>query len=258
MGCFSQTPISEALLSSSPNSIRDLAIMDGQEWFTRSVDSLIYSVRTGASAFDHIFGMDWVEYFRNHPEIGAGFNAAMAAATVQLEGPVLDRYDFSWADIIADVAGGTGSFLASVLERNPQAHGILGELEEVTKAARQALAEARVSDRCEVITIDMFTRIPFSANACILKRVIHDWSDEEAIKILANCRDVVAPAGRVVVIEPVVIGLTSALSDVVMMTLGGRERTNRDFERLFSASGLKVSRLVAATPAVSVVEGKVA
>jgi SAM-dependent methyltransferase len=254
-GRFSHTPLSETLRSSSTNSLRALAVMDGEEWFTRTVDGLTHSVRTGGSAFDQIHGMGWVEYLREHPESSAIFNAGMEASTVQLEGPVLDRYDLSWANTIADVGGGTGAFLASILERNPQARGILAELNEVAEPARRNLEQRGLSDRCEVVAIDMFDTIPFKADACVLKRVIHDWPDEQAIKILTNCRDIVAPAGRILVIEPVVTGLTSALMDVVLMAVGGRERTDEDFERLFSASGLNLSHIVPVTRFVSVVEG---
>ncbi len=254
-GLFSQTPLSEALRSSSPNSFRAGAIMDGQDWFTRPIDGLIHSVRTGDSAFEQIFGMSWLQYFREHGESSAAFNAGMEATTVQLESPVFDRYDFSWAETIADVGGGTGAFLAGILERNPQARGIVAELEEVAEPARRNLEERGLSERCEVIEVDMFASLPFRADVCILKRVVHDWPDEEAIKILTNCRDVVAPTGRILVVEPVVTGFFSALIDVLMLAFGGRERTDEDFERLFSASGLEVSRIVPVTRLVSVVEG---
>jgi len=229
--------------------------MDGQDWFTRPIDGLIHSVRTGDSAFEHIFKMSWVEYFREHGASAAAFNAGMEATTDQLESPVLDRYDFSWAKTIADVGGGTGAFLAGILERNPQARGILAELEEVAEHARRSLEERGLSERCEVIEVDMFASLPFRADVCILKRVVHDWPDEEALKILTNCRDVVAPTGRILVIEPVVTGFFSALIDVLILAFGGRERTSEDFERLFSASGLEVSHIVPTTRFVSVVEG---
>ena len=151
---FSHTPLSEALRSSSPTSFRAGAIMDGQDWFTRPIDGLIHSVRTGGSAFDHLFGMGVFEYIREHPESSAILNAGMEVTTLQLEMPVLDRYDFSWAKTIADVGGGTGAFLASILERNPQARGILAELKEVAEAARRNLEQRGLYDRCEVIAID--------------------------------------------------------------------------------------------------------
>ena len=254
---FVQTSVSEALSSRSPNSIRDLAIMDGQEWFTRPIDELTYSVRTGASSFDEVFGMHVFEYFEKQPEAARAFNAGMQAATAQLEMPLLDQYDFSWATTIADIGGGTGAFLEAVLLRNPLASGVLGDLAEVAEAARGYLGQSECSDRCEVLAIDMFDEIPIQADACILKRVIHDWPDDDAIKILVNCRRVIDPSGRVVVVEPVISDLTSALMDLSLLPFGGRERTTNDYERLFSAAGLKVARIVPVTGFASIVEGMV-
>jgi O-methyltransferase domain len=254
---FAQTSISEVLSSNSPNSVRDLAIMDGQEWFTRLIDELAYSVRTGAAVFDRVYGMHIFEYFKQNPECAKTFNAGMQAATAQLEMPVVDRYDFSWADTIADIGGGTGAFLEAVLLRNPRARGILGELADVAEAARSYLDSSECSDRCEVVAVDMFDEIPVRADACILKRVIHDWPDEDAVKILENCRNVIGSEGKVLVIEPVIAGLTSALMDVVLLPADGRERTRDDYERIFSAAGLRVARIVSVTGFVSVVEGTI-
>ena len=253
---FSHTLLSEALSGSAPNSLKDLAIMDGQEWITRPTDGLAASVRAGDSIFDRMFGMGWVDYLQKHPDQFAHMNAGLKAVTVQLEEPVLAGYDFSWAKTIADVGGGTGAFLAGVLERTPQARGILAELSEVATPAQRDLEERGLSERCEVVAIDMFDTIPIQADACILKRVIHDWPDEQAIKVLSNCRSVIAPDGRIVVIEPVVTSLSSALMDLLLLAFGGRERTAEDFERLFEAAGLRVSRTIGVSPLVTIVEGR--
>ena len=252
---FTQTQLSEVLTSTSPRSVRDLVLMDGTDWFRGTVDGLLYSVRTGESAFDKIHGQGWVEYFQEHPDQAEIFNRGMANLTDRLELPVVDRYDLSWADTIADVGGGTGIFLAEILERYPRKRGILAELPEVVEPARAFLSERGVLDRCDVISVDMFEDLPFKADACILKRVIHDWSDDQAIGILRNCREVISPTGRLLVIEPLASGFMGALMDLVMMTLGGGERTQEDFQTLLSAANLRLNQVLPVTPLVSIVEG---
>jgi L-alanine-DL-glutamate epimerase-like enolase superfamily enzyme len=78
--------------------------------------------------------------------------------------------------------------------------------------------------------------------------VIHDWDDDDAIKILDHCRRAMAPDGKVLVVETILPAedesAFGALLDLNMLVMtGGRERTEREFRRLFDAAGLVVTRI---------------
>jgi SAM-dependent methyltransferase len=233
--------------------------MYGADWFTRTIDGIFDSVRTGESAFVKLYGKRGYEFLKEHPEQANLAHRAMESYTERFEKPLLDRYDLSWASVIVDVGGGSGAFLAQVLGRTPQARGILAERPEVAEQARQLLRERGVAERCEVAAIDMFESVPKGGDAYVIKRVIHNWSDEQATRLLVNCREAMRPDGRVLVIEAVIpsegAGLFGKLGDLQQLALGaGRGRTDHEFRRLCEAAGLRVANVLPYGEHVTIIE----
>ena len=129
--------------------------------------------------------MDWFEYLAQHPEASAVFNAAMA--TTERHHAVCGAYDFSNIGTLVEVGGGTGMLLSNILQANPQPHAVLCDTPQVRARAKELLKEAGVADRCEMVEGDFFVRLPIGGDAYLLSLIIHDWENEEAIKILKNC-----------------------------------------------------------------------
>ena len=83
----------------------------------------------------------------------------------------------------------------------------------------------------------------------MIKSVLHDWDDDKAVQILRQCRDVMPSHGRVLVIEIVVspgqpMGHPHLMIDLEMMvTLGGKERTEQEFATLLSSAGLTLEKV---------------
>jgi len=204
--------------------------------------------------------MDRWQYLVRHPEESAVFDAAMTAATAMLAAAVAGGYDFSRFGVLADVGGGEGRLLATILAANPSMRGILFDQAQVVAGAPELLARAGVAGRCDIVAGDFFAAIPGGADAYLLKSIIHDWDDERAVAILRTCRAAISNGGKLLLAELVLKPGNepdrAKLLDLTMMVMnGGRERTTEDFGRLFAAAGFRLSHVTPVSGAFSVIEG---
>lgn len=256
--CFSLTPLAERLRTDSPDSQRSLAIMQGVELY-QSWGNLIFSVRQDVPAFDRTFGMPFFQYMTEHPDRHRIYDAAMTGVHGGETEPMLDAYDFSGFSTVVDVGGGNGTTLAAVLERHPHVQGILFDLPAVADGARQTFANLGLSDRCQTVGGDFFNSVPAGADAYVMRHIIHDWQDGEAVRILRNCREAMDPEGRVLVVETVIPSgngpCFGKLLDLMMLVVGGRERTEEQYRQLFAEAGLELARIAPTAHEVSVIEG---
>jgi hypothetical protein len=247
-GRFGLTPVSDPLRRDAPDSLHAYALMWG-ETFWPACGSLLHSVRTGQTAFDHLHGMGTFEYLRQHPQAAEIFDQAMSNLTRVQASAVVGAYDFSGVRTLVDVGGGLGTLLAAVLEANPMMRGVLYERPEVLPAARRALDEDGLLPRCELKRGDFFASVPEGGDAYALKDVLHDWDDDQASAILSNCARAMGREARLLVIErgmpPWNVPGPGKIVDVVMLALtGGRERTQPEYADLLGRAGLRLSRVV--------------
>ena len=134
---------------------------------------------------------------------------------------------------------------------HPQLRGALFDLPPTADVARRFLAERGLAARCEVFAGDFFETVPSGFDAYMLKSCLHDWHDAKAVEILRRCRDAMPDHGRVLIVEIVLapgrpIGHPHRLIDLEMMvTLGGKERSEQEFAALLAQAGL---RLTTVTP----------
>ncbi|GAA1041086.1 methyltransferase [Virgisporangium ochraceum] len=254
---FALTPLSALLRSDVDGSLHALAVMNGQEWFWRPWGRLVDGVRTGGSVFEPIFGMPYFEYLQRNPAARGVFQKALAGASSRAA--VADLYDFSTSRRVADIGGGTGALLAAILGRHPAVHGILLERAAVLDGAKRFLADAGVLDRCDLVDGDFFESVTAGADTYILSQVLHDWSDEAAHRILSNCRAVMPPDGKILVVERVLPeggAQKGPLTDLNMLVLmGGRERTRGEYEVLLARAGFRITGVMAMGEAWSLIEG---
>jgi hypothetical protein len=160
---------------------------------------------------------------------------------------------------VIDIGGGNGLVLAAILQRHPTIKGILFDLPAVADRARSNNSGAGLSDRCQIVGGDFFSSVPVGGDAYVMRHIIHDWDDDEAIAILRNCREAMNPEGRILVVETVIPpGNEPCFGkwlDLMMLVVGGRERTEEQYRRLFSEAGLKLNRIVPTALEISVIEG---
>ena len=251
---FGLTELGGHLRRDAPDSVRSIAILMGIDEWWQAWGDLATSVRTGEPAFDRIFGMPAFEYLGRNPDRAAVFARAMTEMTRDIAPGVAAGYDFSKFGTIVDVGGGEGTLVAHILGAVPGLRAVLFDTPTGLEAAPGVLASAGVADRCEIVPGDFFAAVPESADAYVVKSILHDWDDERSATILRNCRRAMAPGGRVLIVEKVIPDVITAgdleatevvLADLIMLTLmsGGRERTEADFRALLAAAGLAVTTI---------------
>ena len=254
-GQFEQTELSECLRSDVPGSMRAWARAIGANWHWDMMAGLRNSGRTGEK-----YPVNLWEYFEQNKDDGDIFNQAMTSFSSGEIGPILGSYDFAGIATLMDVAGGYGSLLTAVLEANPEMRGILFDAASVIENARPHVAATKAAERCELAGGDFFASVPSGADAIMMKHILHDWSDEDSLRILRSCHAALPVGGKLLVIESVIQPgndpQPGKMLDIVMLLIGGKERTEAEFRTLLDAAGFEMTRIVGTASPVSVVEGR--
>jgi hypothetical protein len=255
---FRLTPLASTLRSDTPESVRDWALFIAAPPVWAAFGELMYSVQTGEAAFEHTLGMRLFGYMSDHPELGAAYHTWMARQSELQIGAVLASYDFSAHRKIVDVGGGQGATLAAILQAHPHLMGVLFDLPQVV--SQVTLPEA-VAPRTEIVAGDMLQSVAEGGDVYVLKRVLMDWSDEDAARALRNCREAMVERGKLLVIEPILPdgnepGIGKVL-DLTMLVLqgGGRVRTPGEHRALFEAAGLELTGILPTPSPLRLMEG---
>lgn len=257
---FGNTPMSETLRADSPTSLRAMALFMGDEAHGRVVADMIYSVKTGKPAWDHVHGVPCFPYmFETNKPLGDIFNQAMTSFSHASIAAVLSTYDFTGVGTLADIAGGYGHLLGAVMQKYPSMNGVLFDMGVVLAGAPAMLDSYGVTDRVKLVEGDFFSEIPVRADAYIMKHIIHDWYDDNCEKILGNIRRSMPDDGRVLIIDAVIPPGNdphpSKILDLEMLIApGGVERTAAEFETLLQNSGFRLVRIIPTPSQVSIVE----
>jgi len=256
---FDHTPLSATLRSDAPGSYRAGAQL--LHPIFAAWDGLHHTLYTGEPGFQKVFGAPVFNYIVAHPELGPLFDAGMTSMNFYETGAMLDAYDFSSANVLADIGGGNGSLISAVLRRYPQMKGILFDQDHVAGRAQENIRASGVADRCTIVPGNFFEAIPPGADTYLFRHIIHDWTDEQSIQILRQCRKVIPANGRLLIADSVVpSGNTpSAAKDYDMLMLiypGGRERSKEEFGELCKASGFELASITPTTTMISVVTAR--
>jgi hypothetical protein len=259
-GRFAQTPLGELLGTGTPGSLRPWVRMIGLPVWAPIWADAMHSVKTGEPSFKRTRGLELFEYLAAHPREGEIFNEAMSAFGQDVVAAVVQAYDFGSLRKIVDVGGGHGTLISAILQGNPHLNGIVFDLPHVVEGARRALTTAAVADRCEIAVGDFFESVPAGGDAYVLKWIIHDWDRLRAVAILKNCRRAIDQAGRLLLIETVIPGPgephPGKIMDFVMLVgLGGQERTEQQYADLLREAGFSLSRVMPTASAMSIIEG---
>jgi hypothetical protein len=261
---YSLTPLGATLQSNVPGSMRSWVLLAFSDDQGTSWQALTYNIRTGENAFRHQFGTDIWTRLSERPEAARLFDDAMASLTRGANGPLVANYPFGQFGWIVDVGGGNGSLLLPVAECHPLMRVTILDLPHVAENTRRRIAAAGLSPRCEAVDGDAFTAVPPGADAYVLKGVIHDWDDQEAVAILRTCRAAMLDRSQLLLIERIIPeridpndALTRAkfIHDINMMVNpGGRERTQAEFGALLAQSNLQLTRVVSTPGPLAVME----
>jgi len=260
-GRFHNTDASEVLRDGVPGSLRPMVRTAWQDVVWDTYRHLPEAIKGGDPAFNLAHGQDFFDYLATNTEIGALFDASMALMSAPENEVLAHAYDFSSVKCVVDVGGGRGGFLVALLTAHRHLTGVLFDQSHVISKPSH-LEEAGVMGRCQVVDGNFFEEVPANGDVYVLKRVLHDWDDTNAIIILRSCRNALGPEDRLLVIDAVIKpgndpDLNKSLDVGIMALTRGRERTQVDFERIFEAAGIRLARVIAAPrpSTMSIVEG---
>jgi hypothetical protein len=259
-GRFENNRLSRTLMTGDLESARSFAIYFGSKSNMLAWADFAETLRTGKNAFDRVHGTSVWEWFDRHPEERETFAHAMMGMTL-LDAPgVASSYPFGDIGKLCDVGGGRGSLLSEILLHHRKLRGMLCDAPGVLESAKSLLTQRGVVDRVELVPGSFFDVVPKGADAYLMKNILHDWDDERSTEILKNVRAAMELGQKLLVVEAIVEPDTDdfgALSDIQMMVVcgEGRERSRADFERLYSASGFRLERIIQTPTLMNVVEG---
>jgi ubiquinone/menaquinone biosynthesis C-methylase UbiE len=209
-------------------------------------------VRTGQNAVRVMEKSGRIPRWSQDPNASDIFRAVMGTAPTEDYAPIAAAWPFPATGVVADLGGGGGSLIRSVLERHPKLRGMLVDRPESIEAAAAHFRDAAAAGRCELIAADLSEAVPPGADVYMLKHVLHGLTDEKAVAMLRHCRAVVPSAGSLLVIEFVLPDVVSDLppeqvfrfmSDLNMMAVtGGRERSEHEWRQLLKEAGFTLAR----------------
>jgi len=255
---FSLTPLAELLRNDVPGSKRALALMSGDEQF-RAWAEIEYSIQTGKVAFERVYGKPIFDYLGENPNKALIFDAAMVGIHGRESNAILDAYDFSGIDVVADIGGGNGSQILGILKEHSTMKGVLFDLPHVIERAKERIKSENLANRCDLVSGSFFESVPEGANAYMMRHIIHDWDDEKCLTILRNCHAAMSSDSRLLVVESVIPSGNEPFGgkflDLVMLLIpGGRERTEEEYRVLFDNAGFELTQVVPTETEVSIIE----
>jgi SAM-dependent methyltransferase len=244
---FRLTPLGELLQTSTPGSQRIQAIFCGEEHYP-AWGGLLHAYQTGEVAFEHIFGMPFYQYITSDLQRSDGLHSFMLEQAKGTARSLVTNYDFSTARRLVDIGGGYGAILGEILIANPHLHGVLFDIN--TEGLDLYFEAAGLGDRAEVVTGDYFRSVPAGGDIYLLSAILHNLNDADAVRMLKNVRQAMAPGGKILVVELVVPERVSGPSpgvelDLLMWVLfNGYERTEAQFRQIFDAAGFRLNRII--------------
>jgi hypothetical protein len=250
---FSLTPLSEQLISTDPHSLWAWITYHHEPNRWIAYGDIEQSIKTGTPAFNTVFGKGYFDFIAESPALSKGFDEGMKNISADENAHIVQSYDFSSYATIVDIGGGTGGLLAEIITNNPCAQVLLFDLPHVQSSAQKNIPF--------VASEGFFDPIPQNANLYILKRILHDWNDQDSVTILQHCYDAMPDHARLLIIEAIVApentrDFTKNVDIEMMVLFGGKERTKKEWSALLSKAGFTITHIFPTSSFLSIIEVK--
>jgi len=264
-GLFAATDLTPALGADGVRPVGSCLLWLGSPDTVAAVAALGHTLRTGEVAFDHVHGTSYWEWLERNPEAQRVFRTAQDEFEAIELPAILGCADFSRFGSIVDVGGSRGGLLTTILERNPAARGVIFDLPSAVAGVEERLRGQGLDGRCQVLGGDFFEAVPAGHDAYILRRVLHDWGDEPAVRLLRSCARAMSPAASLLLVERLTpervepSPLTEATMLIDMLVLakhGGKQRSESELRDLLGEAGLTLTEVRTHPMQLSVVEAR--
>jgi hypothetical protein len=249
------------MLQDSPGSQWANARMTGR--LVPAWQQIMHSLKTGETGFHKAYGNSLFEHLQQNQADEGLFDTAMTSVHGAETQAMLDSFDFSGFQCVADIGGGNGSVLEGLLRSYPHMQGILFDSPNAAERAEVTMRSSVISERCRFVGGDFFKDIPISADAFLLRHILHDWSDTDAITILRNCRQALPAHGKVLIAEMILPDGDEPspvpMFDLMMLVVaGGKERSVAAYSDILEAAELTLGNVTPTASPVSIIEARLA
>jgi hypothetical protein len=238
----SHNDASRLLRSDDPAGMLPLAQLMALPVIWDSVRHLDDAVRTGRPGTTFLDPRGFFAYLADHPDESAAYDRGMTAMTTRRIAAHVPAYDFSGFGVIADIGGGRGHLIRAILDQTPDARGIVFDQAHVVR-------DALPHDRLTVVAGSFFDDALPTADCYVLSNIVHDWADDEARAILKAVREAAGADSTLLLMEFVVPedGDSFVATDIdidMLVLVGGRERTEREYDALLASAGWRLARTI--------------
>jgi SAM-dependent methyltransferase/predicted transcriptional regulator len=257
-GKYCLTYKGELLTENGADSLKYASLMWGEEHYL-AMSKLAEALKDDRSQFKDLFGYEFFDYCSRNRDKSLIYNRAMAEYSIDYD-DIIGLYDFSNTMRLMDIGGGQGQLLSKILAKYPNIKsGIVFDLPNVIDEAKQNLKESPYYNKIELKPGDFFSSInSLDADTIILSRVLHDWNDDDAIKILKNILSGLKENGKLLIFEMVVpenpkIDMGTTLNFDLLVMVGGKERTKEEFNTLLKNVGFKIMDIKKGKSIISII-----
>ncbi|WP_407552482.1 methyltransferase [Streptomyces sp. Pv4-95] len=249
-GAFVHTEMSRLLRDDAPNSLRYISLWCTEPWTWEAWPRLDEAVRSGRSVFDDLYGKGFFDYLHQDAKDSAQvFNRAMTTSSRQSAEDIAELLDLTGAASVADIGGGQGHVLASLLEKHPTVEGTLLDLPDVVANADLRLRDGGpLAPRVRIVPGDCRQDIPVRADLYIIKNIL-EWDDESTRTTLRNVVAAAPPGARVVIIENLIddspsMKFTTAMDLLLLLNVGGAKHTKESLVSRMTEAGLTLREIL--------------
>ena len=258
-GRYDLNALANALRSDARFSMYGWARVVGSPQHREHWSLLVESIKSGKAILPQVRGKEAFEYLRDEPELAKILNDAMTTVSDLAAVAIVAGYNFGLYRTIVDVGGGQGGLLSEILRATPNARGVLFDQPEVVAEASALLRQRGVEDRVRVEGGSFFDSVPSGGDAYVLKNIIHDWPDGQAVAILRNVRVAAGADATLLLVEMVLPehhrDFAGKWVDLEMLLQAdGRERAAAEYRDLLRQAGFRMTRVVQTASPFSIVE----
>lgn len=258
-GVFSLSSFGRLLCDDTPRSLKDIAILYGEQWLWEVYAQLSYCVEKGKPAFKHVHGLTLYDYLKQNTPAAEKFNKAMTAYSEEEATAIGNAYNFSKAQTVVDLGGGQGALVLSLLKKHPHLAGIVYDLPAVIESIDEIDNYYGKDLQIQYVAGDFFREVPEGGDIYLLKSVLHNWDEVSCINILRTCHKAMPEKARLLIIERVIPDRNekseAALFDINMLLMtGGQERTGEEYRKLLDEAGFDLQRIVSTQSLMHILE----
>ncbi|MFE9440072.1 methyltransferase [Streptomyces sp. NPDC006602] len=253
-GTFTHTDMSRLLREDDPHSLRDISLWCTEPWTWDVWPRLDEAVRTGRNVVEDLYGKEFFSYLNEDaPESAEVFNRAMTTSSEQSARDVAAFLDLSGSASVADIGGGQGHVVASLLDKYPSMHGALLDLPRVVENAVPRLRQGGdLADRVRIVPGDVRVAVPVKADVYVIKNIL-EWDDESTARTLRNVIEAGGPGARVVAIENLVddtpsMRFSTAMDLLLLLNVGGAKHTTESMTGRLTDAGLVIDEVRPVNP----------